>query len=141
MEAGLGWSWRPARVMRNLARTDTVGVVATRADAIAGFAIMRFADDEAYLKLLAVDTPWRRRGVGAALVHWLERTALVAGTPLIYLEARASNRAALGFYRRLGYTAFGRIGGYYRGREDALRLGKDLWAAIQPAASGPHRPR
>ena len=137
VEAGLGWSWRPARVLYNLRRTDTVGVVAATDRLIAGFAIMKFAEHEAYLKLLAVDADWRRRGVGRALVHWLEQTALVAGTPMIYLETRAGNSPAIRFYQRLGYTVFGRIDGYYSAREDALRLGKDLWSEPLSAASGP----
>ncbi|MDH3280476.1 MAG: GNAT family N-acetyltransferase [Gammaproteobacteria bacterium] len=128
VETGLGWSWRPARVLRNLQRKDTLGVVAATDCSLAGFAIMQFAEDEAFLKLLAVDVRWRRRGVGHALVDWLEQTALIAGTPMVYLETRAGNTPAICFYQRLGYAVFDRIHGYYRAREDALRLGKDLWS-------------
>jgi len=39
---------------------------------------------------------------------------------------RAARLGARAFYERLGYRALGRIAGYYQGREDAIRMGRDL---------------
>ena len=39
---------------------------------------------------------------------------------------RARNPVALLFYRELGFEETGRVPRYYSGREDALRLAKDL---------------
>jgi ribosomal-protein-alanine N-acetyltransferase len=78
--------------------------------------------------LLAVDARHRRRGIGAALVAWLERTAIAAGVGAVYLEARKSNAAARAFYHRLGYTEIKVVPRYYQGKEDAIRLARDLWA-------------
>jgi len=128
IEAGLGWSWTEARVRRSLGDPNSNVTVAFDEDQLAGFGIMKYRDDEAHLHLLAVCESHRRCGVGTALMAWLERTALVAGIGVIYLEARATNDAARAFYRRLGYSEIKLVAGYYRGVESAVRLSKDLWA-------------
>jgi [ribosomal protein S18]-alanine N-acetyltransferase len=126
IEQGLEWSWTPRRVLRSVADVSTNVVVAHSGTRFVGFAIMKYADEEAHLLLLAVQAGQRRRGVGAALVAWLEATARVAGIATISLEARASNVAARAFYHRLGYRELGLLEGYYRGVEDAVRIAKDL---------------
>jgi ribosomal-protein-alanine N-acetyltransferase len=127
IEYGLGWSWRPARVRRSIADTSTNVVVCRDAQGLAGFAIMKYGDEEAHLLLLAVDTRRRRRGVGSALLSWLESTARTAGLGVIRLETRRSNQAGQAFYSRLGYREIARVPGWYRGIEDGVRFAKDLW--------------
>ena len=95
---------------------------------MAGFGSMRYDDDTAHLYLLAVDPRYRRKGVGEALLNWLEVSALTAGIGIITLECRATNQQALSFYRQAGYRELARLSGYYLGREDAIRLGRDLFA-------------
>ena len=128
IEAGLGWSWTEARVRRSLGDPNTNVTVACDEEQLAGFGIMKYRDAEAHLHLLAVRESHRRCGVGSALMAWLERTALVAGIGVIYLEARATNDAARAFYGKLGYREIKLVPGYYRGVESAVRLAKDLWA-------------
>ena len=128
VEVGLPWTWTPARVARHLHHPESV-VLAARASgspSLAGFAIMHFGDEIAHLNLLAVDTRWQRRGLGRRLVDWLEQSAITAGTFSLCLEVRARNPVALLFYRELGFEETSRVPRYYSGREDALRLSKDL---------------
>lgn len=127
IEAGLGWSWRPPRVLRSIVEPSTNVVVCRGAHGLDGFGVMKYGDEEAHLLLLAVDPRRRRRGLGSALVCWLEDTARAAGLGVIRLEARCSNPAALVFYGRLGYREVTRVPGLYRGVEDGVRLAKDLW--------------
>ena len=127
IESGLGWSWTPPRVLRSLADAQTNVVVALAGAQHIGFAIMKYHDDEAHLLLLAVQPANGRRGVGTALVEWLEKAALVAGVGQVYLEARVTNGAARAFYKRLGYHEIQLVPGYYQGREASVRLAKDLW--------------
>ena len=101
-------------------------VVARAPERLAGFAIMRYGDDDAHLDLLGVDPRHRGRGLGRRLVEWLEKPALVAGITSVFLEVRESNRGAQAFYERLGYRALGHLEGYYQGRESALRMGREL---------------
>jgi ribosomal-protein-alanine N-acetyltransferase len=129
IEAGLGWSWTPSRIIRSISCPDTTVLVATERGQVVGFAIMHFSASQAHLTLLAVKPERRRTGVGRRLIRWLEQSALVAGTPFIYLEMRAGNRGALTFYEKLGYRKVAFLCGYYRGRESGIRMGRDLWAS------------
>jgi [ribosomal protein S18]-alanine N-acetyltransferase len=127
IEYGLGWSWRPARVRRSIADASTNVVVCRDVLGLAGFGIMKYGDEEAHLLLLAVDFRRRRRGVGSALLSWLESSARTAGLGVIRLETRRSNLAAQAFYSRLGYREIARVPGWYQGVEDGVRFAKDLW--------------
>jgi ribosomal-protein-alanine N-acetyltransferase len=126
IEAGLEWSWTPPRVARSLRDRATNVIVARDGARLLGFAIMRYDDERAHLLLLAVAAAVRRRGIGTALLRWLEATARVAGIATIELEARADNEAAAAFYRRNGWRRTGIVHGYYRGMIDAVRLVRTL---------------
>ena len=129
IEHGLGWRWTPNSIRRCIRDPATnVAVAATEHGGIAGFAVMRYKDDEAHLILLGVDPAHRRRGVASALMAWHETAALTAGIGAVYIEARANNEGTRAFYRRLGYSEAQLVRGYYQGVEDAVRLAKDLWA-------------
>ena len=126
IEDGLDWSWTPRRVEASVRRRDALVVVAQTETRIAGFAIMRYRDDDAHLDLLGVAPEYRRSGLGRRLVEWLEKPALVAGIATVLLEVRESSAGARAFYERLGYRKLERLSGYYQGRESALRMGRDL---------------
>jgi ribosomal-protein-alanine N-acetyltransferase len=126
VEHGLGWSWTPARVQAAVRDCCVNVAVVGGRGSIAGFGIMQYGDDSAHLALLAVRPNQQHRGLGAMLMAWLEKPARVAGIVRIRLEARADNPAAIGFYHKQGYREVGRVGGYYRGTVDAVRLEKQL---------------
>ena len=127
IEHGLGWSWRSDRVLRCIRDADTNVLVATFHGRTVGFAIMIYRDDEAHLVLLAVDPRYGRRGIGAALLNWVEQSALTAGIGQVYLESRVTNAAARSFYKRHGYREVQLVPRYYKGVEASVRLAKDLW--------------
>ncbi len=128
IEAGLTPSWPAERVARHIRHADSIVLTAKRAGRLIGFAIMHFGEATAHLNLLAVDPASQRRGVGRALLGWLEETAVVAGTFLIQLELRASNGKARAFYEARGYRESGRVPGYYQRLEDAIRMERNLAA-------------
>jgi [ribosomal protein S18]-alanine N-acetyltransferase len=126
IEEGLGWGWTPARVAHSIRNRATNVVIAQSGTDIAGFGIMKYLDDDAHLLLFAVKPFYRRRGVGSGLLRWLEQSATTAGIEMIFVEARESNRAARSFYQAQGYRELTVLKGYYAGRENAVRIGKDL---------------
>ena len=138
VEHGLQPRWSAARILWHVRDPDSVVLTARRADTLAGFAVMRYADSAAHLNLLAVVPAHRRRGVARALLGWLEDSARTAGTFDIGLELRAGNDAARTFYRALGYRELGCIPGYYQGMEAAIRMARDVRAAApqQTPSSG-----
>ena len=137
IEAGLGWKYDAARVMRAIRDRDTLVVVACEGGkgvgpaslsrgAITGFAIMEFGDERAHLVLLAVRPSHRRLGIGQRLLDWLLESARCAGMASIHLELRANNDAARRFYRAMGFYETVLVPGYYRSgegrKEGALRM-------------------
>ena len=126
IEYGLRWRWTPIRVAACIRAPNVNVIVACVRENIAGFAIMRYGDDDAHLDLLAVAPRYRRAGVGRRLLEWLERCAVVAGIFSVALEVRAGNQGARLFYERMGYRPLVHLPGYYQGIEAALRMGRDL---------------
>jgi [ribosomal protein S18]-alanine N-acetyltransferase len=126
IEYGLRWRWTPGRVTASIEAPNVNVLVASIHDRIAGFAIMRYGDDDAHLDLLAVASSYRRLGLGRQLVQWLEKCAVVAGIFTVDLEVRASAKGAQLFYERVGYRALAQLPGYYQGIEAGIRMGRDL---------------
>jgi len=135
IEAGLGWKYDAARVMRAIRDRETLAVVACEGakgaaaggrGAITGFAIMEFGDERAHLVLLAVRPSHRRLGIGQRLLEWMLESARVAGMASIHLELRSNNDAARRFYRAMGFYETVLVPGYYRSgegrKEGALRM-------------------
>lgn len=134
IESGLRPSWGAIRIGWFVRQPESIVLTARSDRTIAGFAIMRFAEEAAHLNLLAVDPAHRRRGIGRRLLTWLEESALTAGTFRIGLELRALNEAARAFYGALGYRELERVPGYYQGVEAAIRMERDVRIS-RPAAA------
>jgi [ribosomal protein S18]-alanine N-acetyltransferase len=128
IEAGLGWKYDAARVLRAIRDRETLAAVACesgKGGALAGFAIMELGDERAHLVLLAVRPSHRRLGVGQRLFEWLLEAARAAGMASIHLELRSGNDAARRFYRAMGFYETVLVPGYYRAegrKEGALRM-------------------
>ncbi len=141
IEQGLGWRWQTGEIRTLVKDPDTVvlcarhrplraeecgGTGLTTKSEIAGFGVMRYELERAHLMLLAVLPTMRRRGIGAHLLHWLERTASTAGVQSISLEVRALNAGARQFYRGQGYQEREFLPRYYSGLESAFRMERTL---------------
>lgn len=75
---------------------------------------------------LAVDPPYRRQGVGTALLAELVRRARRIRALRIVLEVRVGNEGARRFYHALGFEVTAEVPGYYEDGEGALRMELDL---------------
>jgi [ribosomal protein S18]-alanine N-acetyltransferase len=128
IERGLPWSWTEGRVTRAISNPETNVIVAGPAGSLAGFGIMSYIGDEAHLLLFAVAATHRRRGVGSAMLEWLEAVARDAGVRRVAVECRRTNDAARNFYGEHGYHEVTIVRRYYRGLDDAIALEKHLGA-------------
>jgi len=126
IETGLGWTWSPERVTRAMRDKNTVTLIASERSRLVAFAIMYFGDEHAHLSLLAVRPSHQRQGLGRRMMDWLLQSAQTAGIASIHLELRAANHTARRFYRALSFTETAYIPGYYRGKEMALRMMREL---------------
>lgn len=127
IEQGLRQTWTAHRVRNALEDAETNVAVARDGARVVGFGIMTYADASAHLNLLAVDAAYRRRGIGSALLAWLEKCARTAGLAVVKAEVRFENPAGRAFYRANGFAEGERLVGYYQGIEDALRLQKRVY--------------
>jgi len=128
IEQGLPWSWTEARVAHAIRRPDTNVVVVGEPGALIAFGIMSYLEDDAHLLLFAVHAAQRRKGVGSAILRWLEKVARTAGAHRIRVECRRDNSAARNFYGEHGYHEFVIALGMYRGLADGINLEKHLRA-------------
>jgi ribosomal protein S18 acetylase RimI-like enzyme len=129
IERGLPWSWREERVRGAIHDRDTNVVVVGKRGVIEGFGIMYYTQDDAHLLLFAVRPDRRRRGIGSALLQWLETVAINAGATRIRVECRRDNDVARNFYADHGYHERDIAKGMYRGIADGIHLQKQIGAA------------
>jgi ribosomal-protein-alanine N-acetyltransferase len=129
IEHGLPWNWQPVRVARAISSASTnVAVLRGRAGLV-GFGIMEYWDEDAHLVLLAVLPGQQRKGIGSAILNWLEASATAAGSKRIRAEARRDNEAARNLYNEHGYHEAAIKSRMYSGALDGIRLEKWLRVA------------
>jgi [ribosomal protein S18]-alanine N-acetyltransferase len=126
IEYGLPWGWQAQRVARAIADPQTNVAVIGGPGAIIAFGIMSYLDNDAHLVLFAVRREHQRKGIGSAVLAWLEEAARVAGAARIRVEARRDNVAARSFYNEHGYHELAIRERMYSGVVDGIRLAKRL---------------
>lgn len=126
IEHGLPWTWTAGRVAMAIGDPDTNVVVVGERGAISAFGIMAYPSDDAHLLLFAVRRNQQRRGVGSAILRWLEEAARTAGAKRIRVECRRDNVAARNFYCEHAYEELSITTKFYRGLKDGIHLVKWL---------------
>lgn len=89
---------------------------------VVGYLLFWHVADEAHLLNVAVAAQERRRGIGRALVEHLVAYANAHAITKVLLEVRASNRAAIALYEKLGFTEINVRAKYYADGEDAVEM-------------------
>lgn len=98
-------------------------IVAEQDGIIIGYAGMWVILDEAHIMNVVIDTAYRGRGLGKALMRQMINLAAAGGAERMTLEVRVSNQVARNLYAGIGFTAGGVRPGYYTDNgEDALLL-------------------
>ncbi|MEM0136098.1 MAG: GNAT family N-acetyltransferase [Thermoplasmatales archaeon] len=102
-------------------------IVAMADNTIAGFICGGLSGDrEARILMLAVDLPYRRKGIGSALISLFEQEAIKVRVRKIRLEVRTDNNEAIAFYRMHGYSISGLLPSYYNDGTDAFTMEKTI---------------
>ena len=86
---------------------------------VCGYACLFSLFDTAEVLNIAVDAPYRGRGVGGALMGALHEKAKEMGAERMMLEVRASNAPAIALYKKFGYEKISVRKRYYADGEDA----------------------
>jgi len=113
--------WSESTFRNLILRTDTDLICAEIDSELVGYAVCWYVVDQGELGNVAVDLPWRGRGIGGRLVLAILDRARRRGAREVFLEVRRSNTTAQRLYRRLGFREIGVRKQYYvRPVEDAL---------------------
>ena len=118
----------PLSLLDQLHRSYPSGfIVAELNGEVIGYAIgaMRWGG-VGHVLAIAVDPPYRRRGIGSMLMMDLLDRLRANGAKKIRLEVRKSNLGAQQFYRSLGFHKEGEIPYYYEDGETAVLMGYEL---------------
>jgi ribosomal protein S18 acetylase RimI-like enzyme len=109
--------WNAAEVVipAKLAVQPELFLVALDGPRVVGSIMAGYDGHRGWLYAVAVRGLHRRRGIGAALVRAAEGRLHALGCRKINLQVRATNRAVVAFYERLGYAV-----------EERVSLGKRL---------------
>jgi len=94
-----------------------------------GYAVLMWAVDEAELLDIAIAAQHQRQGWGRKLLEEMIVLARRNDMRRVVLEVRASNAAAIGLYKSMGFADIGLRRDYYpaeNGREDAILMGREL---------------
>lgn len=79
---------------------------------------------EARILILAVDAPYRGRGIGRRLVSMFEERFRTRGIRRINLEVRVTNQPAITLYETLGFEKRKVLPQYYGDGEDAFLMSR-----------------
>ncbi len=119
--------WSAEDYQQKLRHSSTLSLVAEDFGAgngsppVAGFLLGQVAADEMEILNFAVASASRRQGLGCKLLQEAFAQAAARGVRRCWLEVRASNQAALLFYRSQGFAELYRRQKYYSDpAEDAI---------------------
>jgi [ribosomal protein S18]-alanine N-acetyltransferase len=100
-----------------------IALVAAGPEQVEGFTVASLLPPQAELESIAVAAGSQRRGLGRVLFDALLNELRTVGVLEITLEVRASNHAALAFYRCAGFSKMGLRPAYYADPvEDAVLM-------------------
>ncbi|HWV56257.1 MAG TPA: ribosomal protein S18-alanine N-acetyltransferase [Longimicrobiales bacterium] len=124
--------WSRATFEGLIDRSDSDVIVATVHGHVVGYAVCWAVLDQAELGNIAVAAPWRRRGIAARLLEEILDRQRERGVKKVYLEVRATNRAAQRLYRRYGFVTVGRRANYYsQPTEDAMVMARSMDLSLE----------
>lgn len=106
--------WPPQAFAEIMGLAGFFGRVAFADDEPGGLALAQSVGEECEILALGVVAPWRRAGIGSALLAALAADAQRRGGRRLFLEVAADNTAARALYLRHGFVQVGRRRNYYR---------------------------
>ncbi len=97
-------------------------LVADIGNAVVGYVVVSYREEEAKIMSLAVKKEFRGRGIGKMLLREVMRRARNKGIKRLTLEVRVSNRVAQEKKKKLGFEVAGILECYYSDGESAYLM-------------------
>jgi ribosomal-protein-alanine N-acetyltransferase len=126
-EAAFSYPWTRQFFLEELRAACGRSRAAILGEQIVGYVIFWLVAGDVDIHNLAVAPPFRRRGIGRALLSETIAEAKQAGSRHVTLEVRRSNTEARRLYESLGFVVKGVRRGYYSDNgEDATMMALEL---------------
>jgi ribosomal protein S18 acetylase RimI-like enzyme len=109
------WNDPDRDIDRKLARDPENLLVVEHDGALVGSVMVGYEGHRGWVNYLAVDPDHQGRGLGRRLMERAEEILGQLGCAKVNLQVRSSNEAAIGFYRRIGYSV-----------DDSVSMGRRL---------------
>ncbi len=118
--------WSRSMFAGEMAKPSGICLGAFQGSEMLGYLIVARYVDAWHIMNVAVDEPYRGRGIARALLERLFEMTVNEADRGYTLEVRVSNSVAIHLYEALGFIASGVRRGYYTdNREDALIMWRD----------------
>ncbi len=78
-------------------------VVAMADGALAGLALLSVREAEGWISGVGVRRAWRRQGIAAKILAYIQEVAKASGLQKLWLEVLTQNEAGLALYKRMGF--------------------------------------
>ena len=125
-EACFSMPWSEHSVRSELSNPLSLWLVAMDGETLVGYIGSQSVMGEADMMNVAVNSAYRRRGIGEKLIVELIEKLKGNQVYALTLEVRNSNVGAIALYEKLGFAQVGRRPNYYKNpKEDALILRKE----------------
>jgi ribosomal protein S18 acetylase RimI-like enzyme len=98
------WNDPDRDIDRKLARDPDNLLVLEVGGRLIGSVMVGYEGHRGWINYLVVHPDHRGSGLGRALMDGAERRLSALGCPKVNLQVRSSNRTAIDFYRRIGYS-------------------------------------
>ncbi len=97
---------------------------------VIGYIVFYIFSGEGHIYNIAVDTAYRRRGIGKYLLESALEIIEKNGVDEVFLEVSVRNAAALELYKKYHFQVFGVRKRYYSNGDDAYVLRKEMKCSV-----------
>ena len=119
-------AWTEAMLVDGMKMPYSWSVLAEEGGQVCGYCCLIVVCEDAEVGNIAVDTPFRGKGIGKALMDAMHQRAKEKGATQSFLEVRVSNANAIALYKKFGYESYGIRARYYEDGEDAMVMKRAL---------------
>lgn len=120
-------AWSERAIMETLEQKQTMLLSAYEDKKLVGYVILYYVLEDGEIARIAVDDPYRRKGVASRMLRELEILCKDNGVSKLLLDVRESNAAAYSFYEKQGFTRDGFRRNYYSDPvENAVLMSREI---------------
>lgn len=97
---------------------------------VAGYSVFLIEDGEGYIESIAINSNYRRRGLGILALNYMMECLKDRGFKKINLHVRMDNIAAMSLYEKEGFIRTGIVPGFYKDGESAYLYSRQETAVL-----------